>query len=132
MTTVLDSHIFGNVFSTPDIQSIWSDKQRTAYYLDFEVALAKAQAKLGIVPEKAKDEIVKHAVIENIDFDELRRQTELIGYPVLPMVQQIVKKVNGVEKGLGEWLHWVGQIFLLSLNTMRLSTRDHETSEVVL
>ena len=106
MTTVIDSNIFGNVFSTSEIAAVWSDKQRTAYYLQFEVALAKAQAKLGIIPQKAADEIVKHCKLENIDFDELRRKTELIGYPVLPMVQQVVKKINEVEPGLGEWTHW--------------------------
>lgn len=106
MATVIDSDIFGNLFSTRQIASIWSDKQRTEYYLRFEVALAKAQAELGIIPQKAANEIVKHCRIENIDFAELRRKTELIGYPVLPMVQQIVKKINEVEAGLGEWLHW--------------------------
>lgn len=107
MTTVIDSSIFGNVFSTPDIKAIWSDRQRTEYYLKFEVGLAKAQAELGIIPQKAADEIVKHCRTENIDFNELRRKTELIGYPVLPMVQQVVARVNEVEVGLGEWLHWV-------------------------
>lgn len=106
MTTVIDSNIFGNVFSTPEIAAIWSDKQRTAYFLQFEAALAKAQAKLGIIPQKAAEEIVAHCRVEEIDFDELRRQTELIGYPVLPMVQQLVKKVNAVEERLGEWAHW--------------------------
>ena len=106
MTTVIDSNILGNIFATPEIKAIWSDEQRTDYYLQFEVALAKAQAKLGIIPQKAADEIVKHCNLENIDFDELRRKTELIGYPVLPMVQQIVRKINEVEGGLGEWLHW--------------------------
>jgi hypothetical protein len=36
MTTVIDSQIFGNVFSTPEITAIWSDRQRTAYFLHFE------------------------------------------------------------------------------------------------
>ena len=92
MTTVIDSAIFGNVFSTPEIAAIWSDRQRTAYFLRFEAALAIAQAKLGIIPQKAADEIVKHCNVDEIDFDELKKQTELIGYPVLPMVQQLVKK----------------------------------------
>lgn len=106
MTTVIDSPIFTNIFSTPEISQIWSDLQRTAYYLEFEAALAKAQAALGIVPQKAADEIVKYCKVEHIDFDELKRKTELIGYPVLPMVQQLVANVNGVEEGLGEWAHW--------------------------
>jgi 3-carboxy-cis,cis-muconate cycloisomerase len=106
MTTVIDSQIFGNVFSTPEIAAIWSDRQRTDYFLQFEASLAKVQAKLGIIPQKAANEIVKHCTIDSIDFDELKAKTELIGYPVLPMVQQVVRKVNEVEPGLGEWTHW--------------------------
>ncbi|SMR50332.1 unnamed protein product [Zymoseptoria tritici ST99CH_3D1] len=106
MTAITDSQIFGNVFSTPEIAKIWSDRQRTQYYLDFEAALAKAQAELGIIPQKACDEIVKHCTLDQLDFDLLRQQTELIGYPVLPVVQQLVKKINAVEDRLGEWIHW--------------------------
>lgn len=106
MTAITDSQIYGNVFSTPQISSIWSDRNRTLQYLNFEAALARAQAKLGIIPQKACDEIVKHCKIEALDFDELKKQTELIGYPVLPVVQELVKKINKVEAGLGEWIHW--------------------------
>lgn len=106
MSTVIDSQIFGNIFATSEVAAIWSDRQRTEYYLQFEAALAKAQAELGIIPQKACDEIVKHCTLEHLDFDELRKQTELIGYPVLPVVQQLVKKINTVEDRLGEWTHW--------------------------
>ncbi|KAF2096119.1 beta carboxy-cis-cis-muconate lactonizing enzyme, cyloisomerase, CLME2 [Rhizodiscina lignyota] len=106
MTTVIDSYVFHNTFSTPEIAAIWSDKSRTGYYLKFEAALAKVQAKLNIIPQNAADEIVKHCKLEHIDFEELRRKTEKIGYPILPMVQQLVAKVNIVEDKLGEWAHW--------------------------
>ena len=106
MTAVSDSVVFGNIFSTAESAAVWSDKTRTNYYLKFEAALAVAQAKLGIIPQKAADEIVKHCRIENIDWDELRTQTERIGYPILPVVKQVVKRVNDVEAGLGEWAHW--------------------------
>ena len=58
------------------------------------------------IPQKAADLIVGHCAIGNIDWDELRKQTELIGYPVLGVVKQIVKGVNEIESGLGEWIHW--------------------------
>jgi 3-carboxy-cis,cis-muconate cycloisomerase len=35
--------------------------------------------------------------------DLLKRQTERIGYPILPVVQQLVAKCRD---GLGEWCHW--------------------------
>lgn len=106
MTSVCDSVIFGNILSTAESAAIWSDRTRTAYYLRFEASLAIAQARLGIIPQKAADEIAKKCTIELIDWDELRKQTELIGYPVLGVVKQLVKSVNAVEPGLGEWAHW--------------------------
>ena len=53
---------------------------RTTYYLLFEASLATAQAKLQIIPQEAADAIVNKCKIELIDWDELRQQTELIGY----------------------------------------------------
>ena len=104
--TVTDSSIFGNIFATKEAKAIWSDRQRTAYFLDFEAALAKVQAQLGIIPQKASDEIAKNCDVNSYDFDKLREKTELVGYPVLPVVHQLVAKVNAVEAGLGEWAHW--------------------------
>ena len=81
----------------------WSDEGRTTYYLEWEAALAKVQAKLNIIPQEACVEIVAKAKVENIDFEKLKQKTELIGYPVLGVVQQIVSLCRD---GLGEWCHW--------------------------
>ncbi|KAI3600472.1 3-carboxy--muconate cycloisomerase [Moniliophthora roreri] len=106
MSTVTDSQIFRNIFSTPASSEIWSDRTRTAYYLQFEAALATAQAHLGIIPTKAAEAITEKCNIDLIDMEELRKETERIGYPVLGVVKQIVRLVNQVEPGLGEWAHW--------------------------
>jgi len=124
MSSVIDSDIFKDIFGTAAMRSkykynkcrilfflylffsspdLWSDKARTSYYLKWEVALAKAQSKLKIIPQEASDEIAATAKIENIDFDKLKQKTELIGYPVLGLVQQIV---SICRDGLGEWFHW--------------------------
>src|SRR5215475_12375149 len=101
--TALDSVIFCDIFSTPQMRRVFSDEARTAYCLDFEAALARARARLGIIPEKAAREIVRQCRIENIDFARLKKQTERIGYPILGIVQQIVELC---ADGLGEWCHW--------------------------
>lgn len=106
MSTVQDSIIFGNIFSTSEAAAIWSDRTRTQYHLDFEAALARVQSKLGIIPQKAAEAISKNATIDIIDFEELRKQAELHGYPLLGTVQQLVRRVNKTEAGLGEWAHW--------------------------
>ncbi|THV05103.1 hypothetical protein K435DRAFT_897327 [Dendrothele bispora CBS 962.96] len=107
MTTVTDSEIFKNIFSTPESSAIWSDRTRTAYYLQFESALAVAEARVGIIPQEAATLIEeKCSSADLIDMKELREETEKIGYPVLGVVKQIVRMVNDVKPGLGEWTHW--------------------------
>ena len=101
--TALDSVIFRDIFSTPEMRQVFSDEGRTAYYLDIEAALARAQARLGIIPEAAAREIDRQCRIENIDLARLKQQTERIGYPILGVVQQIV---DLCADGLGEWCHW--------------------------
>jgi 3-carboxy-cis,cis-muconate cycloisomerase len=101
--TALDSAIFRDIFTTEEMRRIFSDEGRVAFYLEFEAALARVQARLGIIPAEAAEEIQRQCRIENIDLAALKRQTERIGYPVLPVVQQIVAKCRD---GLGEWCHW--------------------------
>jgi 3-carboxy-cis,cis-muconate cycloisomerase len=101
--TALDSAIFRDIFTTPEMREVFSDERRTSYYLEIERALARAQARLGIIPEKAAREIERQCRIENIDLARLKQQTERIGYPILGVVQQIV---DLCADGLGEWCHW--------------------------
>ncbi|HZD90733.1 MAG TPA: 3-carboxy-cis,cis-muconate cycloisomerase [Pseudolabrys sp.] len=101
--TIFDSHVFRNVFTTEAMRQVWSDESRVQKYLDFEAALAKAQAKLKIIPQEAADEIVKHCHASEMDMAKLKEATERIGYPVLPVVQQLVK---ACKDKLGEWSHW--------------------------
>jgi 3-carboxy-cis,cis-muconate cycloisomerase len=101
--TALDSVIFRDIFTTPEMRQVFSDEGRTAYYLDIEAALARAQARLGVIPEAAAREIERQCRIENIDLARLKQQTERIGYPILGVVQQIV---DLCADGLGEWCHW--------------------------
>jgi 3-carboxy-cis,cis-muconate cycloisomerase len=101
--TVIDSVIFRNIFSTEAMRAVFSDENRIQKYLDFEAALARAQAGLGIIPQNAADEIVRHCRVGQMDFARLEAETARIGYPVLPVVEQIVARCRD---GLGEWCHW--------------------------
>ena len=43
--TIIDSTIFGNIFSTKAMRDVWSDENRTAKYLDVERSLARVQGR---------------------------------------------------------------------------------------
>jgi 3-carboxy-cis,cis-muconate cycloisomerase len=102
-TSLIDSAVFRDIFSTEPMRRVFSDENRVQKYLDFEGALARAQARLGIIPKEAAEEINRHCNAAEIDFAKLKTQTERIGYPVLPVVQQLVALCRD---GLGEWCHW--------------------------
>jgi 3-carboxy-cis,cis-muconate cycloisomerase len=98
-----DSLIFRDLFSTEAMRRVFSDEARVQYYLDIEAALARVQARLGIIPQAAADEIGRHCHAGEFDYARLKAQTERIGYPVLPVVQQLVALC---ANGYGEWCHW--------------------------
>ena len=101
--TVIDSRIFGNIFSSDAMRHVWSDENRTAKYVEIERALAIVQGRLGIIPKEAAAEIVRNCDFARIDMEKLRLQTERIGYPILGVVSQI----NALCRDkLGEYCHW--------------------------
>src|SRR3984957_15028991 len=102
-TSLIDSAVFRDIFSTEAMRRVFSDENRVQKYLDFEAALARAQGRLGIIPKEAEEEIVKHCNVAEMDLAKIKTQTERIGYPVLPVVQQLVALCRD---GLGEWCHW--------------------------
>src|SRR6204780_895078 len=102
-TSLIDSSVFRDIFSTEAMRRVFSDENRVQKYLDFEAALARAQARLGIIPKEAGEEIIRHCNAAEIDYAKLKTETERIGYPVLPVVQQLVALCRD---GLGEWCHW--------------------------
>ena len=102
-TTAIDSAVFRDIFSTEAMRRVFSDENRIQKYLDFEAGLARVQARLGIIPQNACDEILKHCDVAQLDMAKAKSQTERIGYPVLPVVQQLVALCRD---GLGEWCHW--------------------------
>ena len=76
-STILDSAVFRDIFTTETMRRVWSDENRVQKYLDFEAALARAQGKLGIIPKKAAAEIVRHCDAGKIDMAKLKQATEL-------------------------------------------------------
>ncbi len=101
--TAIDSAIYGAMFSTQAMRAVWSDRSRIQRYLDVEKALSVTQGRLGMIPQEAADEIARHCDVTEYDFAKLKSATEHVGYPVLPVVQQLTALC---KDGLGQWSHW--------------------------
>jgi 3-carboxy-cis,cis-muconate cycloisomerase len=100
---VIDSRIFRDLYGTPEMRAIFDDTNLVKRWLDVEAALARAQAGLGFIPEAAAEEISRQASAEAIDFDALREGTDLVGYPILPLVRQLAALC---EADAGRYVHW--------------------------
>ena len=62
----------------------------------------KAEARCGVIPPEAAAEIARRTDVSALDFDLLRRETDIVGYPILPLVQQMVKQCGEA----GRYVHW--------------------------
>src|SRR3954466_15313353 len=101
-TTVLDSMLFRDAFGTPQMREVFSDIATVARYAEVEVALAKAEARCGVIPQDAADQIAARTDVAALDFDLLRQETDVVGYPILPLVHQMVKQCGDA----GRYVHW--------------------------
>ena len=100
--SVLDSILFRDGFGTPAMRAVFSDHGLISRYIEVEVALARAQARCGVIPAEAAAEIAARSRVEELDLDLLRRETDIVGYPILPLVHQLVKMCGEA----GRYVHW--------------------------
>ncbi|MPY50550.1 class-II fumarase/aspartase family protein [Streptomyces acidicola] len=101
-TTVFDSLLFRDMFGTPAMREVFSDTAYIQRIIDTETALARAQSKVGVIPAAAAGDITLKARFEGLDLDRLRAETEIVGYPVLPIVKQVADQCGEA----GRYLHW--------------------------
>src|SRR6201999_4226609 len=90
------------MFGTDEMRAVFADEALIGRYIEVEVALARAQARLGIVPKRAAEAIEAASHSIQIDFDKLRRETEIVGYPILPLVHQLSEAAGEA----GRYVHW--------------------------
>src|SRR5229473_2260223 len=104
---MLSSTLFGDMFGTAAMRAAFGELAFLVRCAEVEAALARAQARIGIVPGEAAAAISAAVVAiaanpEALDLDRLKRETETVGYPILPLVRQLAERAGPA----GRWLHW--------------------------
>lgn len=85
------------------IRDLLGEEAKYKAWLTIEVALAKAQAEYGFIPEKAGKEIEEAAKIENIDFEEMDRIYREIGHGFVPFLKVLVQ---ACPEESGKYVHY--------------------------
>lgn len=100
--TVFGSALFRNMFGTADMRELFDDKALIGRYIQVECALARAQARMGAIPSDAAEAICAAGQRIEVDMDLMRKETENVGYPILPIVHQLSREAGKA----GAYLHW--------------------------
>lgn len=90
--SLYDSQIYSPLFTTPEMIEIFNDKNLISLWLKYEIALAKAQASINMIPQEAAQAIEKTAQLQNIDIQKLSATTLKVGRPVDGLVKQLRKQ----------------------------------------
>lgn len=101
--TAIDSVLLGNLFSAPAMRAVFADETRLQHCLDIEAALARVEARRGLIPAAAAEEIARQAVAANFDLAALRERTATVGAPIAPVVDQLVARCAA---DFGQYCHW--------------------------
>src|SRR5919106_6915742 len=103
MTNALDSAIFGPLFTDAEISALLTDDAYLGAMVEVEIALARAEARLGIIPSTAAEQITRAVQANKIDISALTKGTMRSGFPIIALVQEL-RTMAGPQGGA--YLHW--------------------------
>src|SRR3569833_2560500 len=101
-STVFDSFLFRDLFGTAEMRAVFSDRSYVDQVVRVEVALARAEARVGVIPRESADVIAASCDPARLDRDQHRRDTEAVGYPILPNDQQHAEH----KRDTNGYVHW--------------------------
>jgi 3-carboxy-cis,cis-muconate cycloisomerase len=100
--SLLDSTIFAPLFGDEDVNRLFGDRAYVHALVEVEVALARAEARVGVIPASAAEQIGK-ATADKIDISVLAKGTIRSGFPIIALVQEL-RKQAGAEAA--PYVHW--------------------------
>jgi 3-carboxy-cis,cis-muconate cycloisomerase len=98
----LDSAIFSPLFSDAEISALLTDEAFVGALVEVEAALARAQARLGVIPAAAAEQISRVKAAD-IDITALTKGTIRSGFPIIALVRQM-RRQAGEEAA--PYVHW--------------------------
>ncbi|KAH7160735.1 L-Aspartase-like protein [Dactylonectria macrodidyma] len=101
--TVFDSVLFRNTFGTEEIRDCFSERSYVANLIEAECVLAQAEEDEGVIPAGAAAVIREHSHVSKIDWPLLASRAEIVGYPILGLVEQMSEWVPEDTAG---YIHW--------------------------
>lgn len=100
------SHLLDSLFGSPAVGAIFSDHGRLQGMLDFEAALAEAEARVGVIPAAAASAISAKCRAELFDPTTLAEATARAGNPAIPLIMHLTALVAVDAPEAAQFVHW--------------------------
>ncbi|WP_312681143.1 3-carboxy-cis,cis-muconate cycloisomerase [Stenotrophomonas chelatiphaga] len=98
--------LLGALFGDPLVDAGFTDAARLQAMLDVERALARAQARCGVIPQTALPAIEAACHAQLYDIAALAQATALAGNPAIPLVKALTARVRADDAEAARWVHW--------------------------
>lgn len=100
------SSIFEGYLSTPEMLEVFSERNVLQAMLDFEASLARAQAKIGLIPEAAARSIIGTCKVDLFDVAKIVRESGQAGSIAIPLVKSLKETVGLFNKEASKFVHF--------------------------
>jgi 3-carboxy-cis,cis-muconate cycloisomerase len=98
--------LYQNFFYSPQVDALFTNEATIGYMLQFESALAQAQARHGMIPKACADIISQNCVIESVDIQLLISQLGLGGNACIPLVKQLTNVIKKQNEEAAGYVHF--------------------------
>ena len=99
-------NLFDSVFGCAAMEELFNDAARLQRMLDFEAALATAEARCGIIPAAAAKAIAARCQADLLDLPALAKAAALSLNPAIPLVRQLTDLVIEDDAESARFVHW--------------------------
>jgi 3-carboxy-cis,cis-muconate cycloisomerase len=94
------------LFTTDAMRAVFSDRRQLQRMLDFEAALARALARIGIAPASVVAPIESQCRAAAFDIESLARAAALSGNVAIPLVKALTELVAKSDTEASAFVHW--------------------------
>jgi len=102
----MSSLVFERFLSTPEMVETFGEVAIVQGMLDFEAALARAQAATGVIPASAGEAIAGACRVEGFDLNAIVAASSVAGTLAIPLVKQLTVAVAQTDAEAAGYVHW--------------------------
>ena len=98
--------LFDSLFRSEEVEQALSSRACVQGMLDFEAALARAEARAGVIPPSAAAAIPAQCKAELFDLTILAHGAKLAGNAAIPLIKELTHRVAQADKDASRYVHW--------------------------